>query len=43
MLPWYDKWTTSLALHYGQVFNLKTTNVREAANGRFKFDYLKND
>ena len=43
MLPWYDKWTTSLALHYGQVFNLKTTNIREAANGRFKFDYLKND
>lgn len=43
VLDWYDKWTISLAKHYGKVFNLEITNIREAANGRFKFDYIKHD
>ena len=36
MLPWYNKWTKSLAYHYGEVYNKKVTNMRESTRGRFR-------
>ena len=39
ILPWYNKWTKSLAYHYGEVYNKKVTNMRESTRGRFKWEY----
>ena len=39
ILPWYNKWTKSLAYHYGEVYNKKVNNMRESTRGRFKWEY----
>lgn len=39
-LQWYDRWTTGLMNHYGEIFNCSIDNFREANQSRFKWDYV---
>lgn len=39
-LEWFDKWTTGLMNHYGEVYDCDIEEFREAEDGRFKWDYV---
>jgi SAM-dependent methyltransferase len=40
-LQWFDRWTKPLAEHFATLYGLKVENVRNAKNGRFKFDFTR--